>query len=300
MTVKWNLVTEMAQVAKTRVFSGGACNILDGEGNLLRSTERDRINDWLTAKGITFFDPQIHPDTHGREYDYDTDHKLEMAARDAAKINLYELSPRSFGGITCFEIATDHFRWREPMVIYFSDGNAGEDTLPAHSERGHPLFVPDGIRDNPKAMTAHYREFVKSANSLRKYLMAFAQELDTLTVGFSDNPARGDVVITPERMHATELFDAVARAAAHERVFVTFTGGEKARDVKGNPLLLAPEAPPEVEKAALLDQYLDEGNAVRRQIAELIAVSVYVRVVYTQDAAMQALGEVLKIAGVLE
>ncbi|GAB4516855.1 MAG: hypothetical protein OHK0046_22830 [Anaerolineae bacterium] len=298
MGVEWSLTREMSTVHLTQVFSGGACNILNEKGELVRNTERDRINDWLTSQRIIFFDPQVHPDTHGVEYDYDVHHPLEMAARGVARINLYEVSPKTFGGVSALEIASDHFQFEEPMVIYFSDGDPGSDSIPAHSPKGHPLFRPEGIFSNRDAMHAHYREFVKNASNMRKYVMRFAQQMDTLTVGFGE-PARGDIVISPDRMHATDLFQAVVRAASKERVFITFTGGPNARDSKGNPLFLAPGNPPDMEMRALLDQYIDEGNQLRRMIAELIEISVFVRVVYTQVSVIQALGEVLKIRGII-
>lgn len=296
----WTLVQDMTDVTRTQVFSGGACNILDTQGNLLRNTERDPINQWLTDRGVYFFDPQIHPETHGREYDYHTDHQLEMTARAVSRINLYEVSPRTFGGITSLEIAADKFRWREPMVIYFSDGDPTRDDIPAHSESGHPLFMPDGIRDSEQAMRAHYREFVKNGNHMRKYVMSFAREMSTLSVDFSGQAHEGDVVITPERIHAADLFRAVVQAASNRRVFITFTGGDKARDEHGNPLFIAPENPRQVEMLALLDQYADEGNELRRSIAELIDITVFTRVVYTQRSAISALDEVLRVEGILK
>lgn len=299
MAVRWSLTQEMSNVHLTKVFSGGACNILDDGGTLLRNTERDSINDWLTSVGVTFFDPQIHPDTHGCEYDYDIHHGLEIAAREVAKINLYEISPRTFGGVTSLEIASDHFRYQEPMVLYFSDGKSTVDRIPAHSRKGHPLFVPDGITDNEDAMNAHYREFIKNGNNMRKYIMQFAREMETLTVGFGESPAKGDIIITPNRMHAGDMFKAVVAAASNERTFITFTGGEKARDRRGNPLFLLPGNPPEVEKRALLDQYVDEGSRLRNLLAELVEISVFVRVVYTQKSAKLALEELLRLRGVL-
>lgn len=296
---KWTVTQEMATVSRTQVFSGGACNILDEQGALLRNTERDAINDWLTAQRVVFFDPQIHPETHGCEYDYNLHHKLEIGARAAAKVNLYEVSPSTFGGITSLEIAADQFRHREPVVIYYSDGDAQRDMIPAHSERGHPLFVPRGITASEQAMHAHYREFIKNGNHMRKYLMGFAREMDTLTITFSDQPRKNDIVITPDRLHAADLFKAVVMAASNERVFLTFTGGRSVRDEKGNPRFILPEDPPEVEMQALLDQYVDEGNALRRAIAELVEISVFVRVVYTQRSAILALEEVLKVVGIL-
>lgn len=296
----WTLVREMAEVERTQVFSGGACNIMDAEGQLRRNEERDPINEWLTEQGVWFFDPQIHPDTHGSEYDYAIHNPLEQRARAVAHINLYEVSPRTFGGITSLEIAADHFRWQEPMVIYYSDGDPSGDNIPAHSRRGHPLFVPTGITQNRDIMRAHYQEFIKNANNMRKYLMSFANEMDTLTVAFTDEPRPGDIVVTPYRMHASEVFRAVVDAASGRRVFVAVTGGNAAQDQRGHPRLIVPQEPPEIEMKALLDQYVDEGNQLRKAIAELIGISVFVRVVYTQRAAILALEEVLRLKGILQ
>lgn len=291
----WNQPKDLSEVHQTRVFSGGACNFIDSKGQLLRNSERDAINDWLTSQDIVFFDPQIHPDTHGVEYDYAIHHPLEMAARLAAGINLYEVSPRTFGGITSFEIAADEFRYNEPTIIYFSDGDADKDNIPVHSSKGYPLFVPLGLDDNEEARKAHYREFIKNGNNMRKYLARFAREMSSLTVAFTNNPQSGDFVITPDRMHASDLFRAVVLAASGERVYVTFTGGDAARDNKGNAIFRAPENPPEIELNALLDQYVDEGNSLRQAIAQLVHVNVYSRVVYTQRSAIIALEEVIRV-----
>lgn len=299
MSAIWTVTQEMSTVTRTQVFSGGACNLLDAQGVLLRNRERDRINQWLTDHDILFFDPQIHPDTHVTEYDFAIHQPLELAARQAAKINLYEVSPRSFGGITSLEIAADHFRQHEPTVIYFSDGDPDQDTLPAHSRDGHPLFVPEGLKQSEQARRAHYREFIKNANNLRKYLMTFARELHTLTVTF-DVPTRPqDIVISSTRMHAADLFTAVVRAASGERIYVNFIGGHDARDAAGNPIFQAPAEPREMEMHMLLDQYVDEGNELRKAIAGLVKISVFTRVVYTQRAAIMALEELLMVRGIL-
>jgi hypothetical protein len=151
-----------------------------------------------------------------------------MAARAAAGINLYEISPRTLGGISSLEIASDPFRDQEPMVIYFSDGDPARDEVPAHLPQGYPLFQPHAIHESERAMHAHYQEFIKNANHMRKYLMSFAREMDTLTVNFSDQIHEGDVVITPERLHAPARGRVIpggragCLAPAH---YVTFTGG---------------------------------------------------------------------------
>jgi hypothetical protein len=297
---RWNVTEELSKAHLTQVFSGGACNVLDAEGNLLRNSERDGINDWLTKKRIIIFDPQIHPDTHGEEYDFAKHSKLEIAAREAATLNLYEISPRTFGGISSLEIAADHFRWQEPMVLYYSDGNKLEDRIPDHTPRGHPLFVPYGIHKNDAASKAHYREMVKNANNMRKYLMHFAREMGALTVSFSGLPGPHDIVITPDRMHAADIFEAVVRASSGQRVFVHFDDDETRRDEKGNPVFGAPQHPREMELHALLDQYVDEGNELRKRIAELVGINVYVRIVYTQRSAILALEELLILKKMLK
>ncbi len=299
---KW-LLAGADNIEDTQIFSGGACNIISSTNELLRNRERDAINNWLTEQKILFFDPQIHPETHGCEYDYHVHYPQELSARNAAKIRLYEVSPRSFGGVTSFEIAMDHFHWREPMVIYYSDGDPENDIIPSFSPKGHPLFVPDGLKSgNESTLKAHYKEFIKNANNMRKYMMGLAREMDTLTIAFSDKPAVGDIVITPNRMHATDLFRAAVKAASNERVYVTFIGVDdqpEARDKRGNPLFLAPQNPPEVQMHALLDQYVDEGNELRGAIAELINISVFVRVVYTQKSATLALEELMRTEKVI-
>lgn len=297
MTGRWNVPEKIEKAGTARVFSGGACNILDGDGQLLRNVERDAINDWLTEKDIVFYDPQIHPDTHGTEYNYEVHHPIEVAARRSAQLHLYEVSPRTFGGITSFEIAVDSFSYESPMVIYYSDGNAGEDKIPQHSSSGHPLFVPYGLVDrrNEAATKAHYKEFVKNANNMRKYLARFAEEMSTLTVIFGEHAHENDIVITSERMHASDLFRAVVLAASGQRTFVNFKGGPETRDEKGNPLLMVPSDPPINEMRALLDQYMDEGNQLRRMIAKMMEVNVFVRIVYTQHAAIAALEELMRI-----
>ncbi|MBZ0303383.1 MAG: hypothetical protein K8J31_26810 [Anaerolineae bacterium] len=152
-----------------------------------------------------------------------------MAARAAAGINLYEISPRTLGGISSLEIASDPFRDQEPMVIYFSDGDPARDEVPAHLPQGYPLFQPHAIHESERAMHAHYQEFIKNANHMRKYLMSFAREMDTLTVNFSDQIHEGDVVITPERLHAAELFRAVVQAASRQRTTSPSPGAVRPR-----------------------------------------------------------------------
>ncbi len=297
--IQWDVIDTEAEAGAVTVFSGGACCIRDAAGVLLRNTERDSINNWLTEQDIAFYDPQIHPETHGTEYVYEIHHKLEMAARAAAQVTLYEISPRTFGGVTAMEIAMDEYRTTHPTVIFFSDGNGDKDIIPMHSGNGYPLFAPFGIKDNATAQQAHYREFVKNANRMRQYLIRMAQEMPALTVTFNEIAFKGDRVITPDRMHAVDIFEALVDASAGERVIVTFTGGDKAVNSKGVPVFRVPDKPRPVEQSALLDQYVDEGNALREAISRLVRINVYTRVVYTQRSVVNALTDFLQLRGVV-
>ncbi len=298
MVSNWNLAKDLSETEKVVVFSGGACNIWDANGKRLRNAERDQINAWLTRNDVLFYDPQIHPDTHGTTYDYEIHQPMEVGARKNAKINLFEISPRTFGGATALEIAIDEFRYREPSIIFFSDGNNEKDIIPAHSTDGYPLFAPYGIHDNDIARETHYNEFIKSSNRMRKYLMHFAEDLSALTITYGEQTFEGDIVITPDRMHAADFFRALVRAATGHRTILNFTGGDKAMDTDGYPLLVAPRKPRKAQLKSYLDQYVDEANALRRAIAELVRINVFSRVVFTQRAATDALRDLMRVQGI--
>ena len=295
---QWNLTRTLDETKEILVFSGGACNIRDETGKLLRSTERDPINEFLSKNNILFFDPQIHPDTHGTTYTYDIHQPMEVAARKHAKINLFEISPRTFGGATSLEIAVDEHQFNDPSIIYFSDGVHHTDVIPIHSADGYPLFEPYGIHDNDLARATHYKEYIKNANRLRRYLMKFAEDLSALTITFGEEVFEGDIAVTPHRMHSADIFRAVVRAAKGTRTIINFTGGEDARDEQGYPIFIAPENPRPADIQSSLDQYLDEGNELRRAIADLVRINVLSRVVYTQHAAIDALKDMLHVTGI--
>src|SRR5690606_31727863 len=134
--------------------------------------------------------------------------------------------------------------------------------------------------------------------NMRKYLMHLAREMVGLTVTFSDNP-HSHYQIEADRMHAADLFEAVVRALSGERIFVNFPSGETYRDMDGNPLFVCTQAPRRAELHAWLDQYVDEGNALRKRIAELVGVNVFTRVVYTQKSAILGLEELLMLSNLL-
>jgi len=296
--MNWKLVENLSQLDDIVVFSGGACNIRSETGERLRNQERDAINGWLTRNDILFYDPQIHPDTHNTTYTYEIHQPLEVGARKQAKVNLFEISPRTFGGSTALEVAVDEFRYKDPTIIYFSDGNHQLDAIPAHSPDGYPLFAPYGIDRDDEARMFHYHEFVRGANRMRRYLMHFAEDLSALTITFGDQSFEGDVVISPTRMHAADFFRAVVRAAQGRRTVINFIGGDATRDTDGYPVLSAPKNPRQADLESFLDQYVDEANALRRAIAELVRINVFSRVVFTQRAAIDAISDLLRVQNI--
>lgn len=290
----WHWAQTLEDAARVKVFSGGACNIRDSSGALLRNSERDTVNDWLTRRSVLFYDPQIHPDTHGCEYEYEVHHRLEQAARSASQITLFEVSPHTFCGVTSIEIAVEVFSLEKPTIIFFSDGHEDRDLMPIHSKDGYPLFAPRGLNDSPEAMRAHLDEMVKNANRMRQYLMLFAEKLGALTISFSDRAYEGDIVIRSDHMDAARLFEAVVHSANGKRTNVNFIGGEETRDERGVPRMKLPDNLREMQLRAYLDQYVDEGNELRRAICKLVHINVFMRVVFTQEATIHALDNLLR------
>ena len=113
-----SLVTSEDLYAGKRVdlFLGGACNLRRAEG-LMRNTGRDELEAWLDSQGWTYYDPQIHPSTHGREYDWARDSEAEKQARAMASLRVYEIIPETLGATTMLEIFDDAVRQR-PSVVW--------------------------------------------------------------------------------------------------------------------------------------------------------------------------------------
>lgn len=153
------LLQSVSEIEKLRssgrqfVFTGGACNILHPQGNQ-RNPGRDELMGWLESQRVWFFDPQIHPSTHGRNYDYDIHGPGEKLAREKALVTVYELSPYSYGGVTIMEALTDGCKGKQ-VIIWYSGGPDSFD------DKGRPLFTP---------LTTESPNGIAAANSMRKNL----------------------------------------------------------------------------------------------------------------------------------
>jgi hypothetical protein len=117
------VTSEMMQEGVTPLlFTGGASNIQDTNGPI-RNPGRDPLAAWLDEQGWPYFEPQIHPSTHGREYVWGIDGPQEKKAREIAKLRVYEITATTIAAVTMFEIMDDARRGRY-SIVWFNDGRA--------------------------------------------------------------------------------------------------------------------------------------------------------------------------------
>jgi hypothetical protein len=115
------VTSEMMQEGiKPLLFTGGACNIQTEKGSE-RNPGRDGLANWLDEKEWSYFDPQIHPVTHGREYIWGIDSPQEKRAREMAKLRIYEITPTTIASMTMLEIMDDA-RLNRTSIVWFNDG----------------------------------------------------------------------------------------------------------------------------------------------------------------------------------
>lgn len=169
MTPKSMLVTsEMMQAGVVPLlFTGGASNIQSPTGPV-RNPGRDPLAYWLDEQGWSYFDPQIHPDTHGRDYIWGLDGPQEKKAREMAKLRVYEIIPTTIAAVSTLEIMDDARRNRTSLV-WFNDGRTftpfGLGSLDELS-RNESLRLKVG-----DMVYAHLIAYIKAGNQLRSELM---------------------------------------------------------------------------------------------------------------------------------
>lgn len=119
----WRVTTsEMMQMGVIpQVTLGGACGIVCSSG-IIRNTGRDLLGETLSLKGISFFEVQIAPSTHGREYNWELDAPNEKKARQLSVVRVYEIRPDTLAGVTHEEIMDDHANGRRSIVWFHGEG----------------------------------------------------------------------------------------------------------------------------------------------------------------------------------
>lgn len=170
------ITSEMMQNGeKPLLFTGGACNIQDVSGPM-RNPGRDPLAAWLDEQGWSYFDPQIHPSTHGRDYVWGIDGPQEKRAREDAKLRIYEITTTTISAVTMLEIMDDARR-NLKSIVWFNGGNN---------------FAPIGLGDrdallNNHTLRQHVGEMIYS--HLRAYIDAGRQLRNELLLMLADCPS---------------------------------------------------------------------------------------------------------------
>jgi hypothetical protein len=161
------ITSEMMQAGQHPVlFTGGACNIQTNDGPM-RNEGRDPLAAWLDSQGWTYFDPQIHPSTHGREYEWAIDAPQEKIAREQAKIRVYEITSATIAAVTMFEIMDDA-RNNRSSIVWF---NNGRDFSPPGLGNRDTLRQNSALREQIGDMAfSHLDAYLNAGRILRKEL----------------------------------------------------------------------------------------------------------------------------------
>lgn len=133
------ITSEMMQAGEMPLlFTGGASNIqtLDGP---MRNPGRDPLAKWLDERGWSYFDPQIHYATHGRDYIWGIDGPQEKIAREVTKLRVYEINPYTIAAVSIMEIMDDARLGRHSIVWY----------------NGGRIFAPLGLGNRDELRNNH-------------------------------------------------------------------------------------------------------------------------------------------------
>lgn len=327
---KWSTMVvgpeELAKIFQNKVyliFTGGACNIIDPEGNLIRNVGRDWINDQLSQRGYAIFDPQQHEDTGGRGYIWEIDGPLEKQAIEYSINDLIELRKDTVGAVSCMEVLRDtkngHGNERPTKRVIYIDGYDQEEKI--------FTFEPQGI-STEKARRKHHLEYKKSANSMRKEFIAMMKTDHhlispenpdgTLRIIIEQKPDSYDsvdqyvkeqlemskadgmtiITISNKKAHYDLILKAFRLIAQGKKVAVHFTGGTF--DANANPTVVFPDYPERTTKKKnkiedypkaikRLSTYIQEVNKMRALLVKYMDEDVDTDIVSTPQEALDAL-----------
>ncbi len=158
----------------TVVFCGGTSNKMTRNGKLTRNTGRDGIHALLETQGVNYFDPQIHPETHGRDYDYGVDGPAEQSARKVAKVLMYEVGDGAQGVVTALEVINDALAGKQ-MIVWLNSPTDPQGKLTFNPDVDMAAATDPGV-------VGHLKEYVKNATNLRNSLRAFVKDRTNVRV----------------------------------------------------------------------------------------------------------------------
>lgn len=159
------------------LFTGGACNI-QGPDGAVRNPGRDRLARWLEERGWSYFDPQIHPSTHGRDYVFELDGPQESVARANACLRVYEILPTNIGAISILEVMDDARRGRESVVWF----HGGRDFEPNELGERDVLKANDELRRRVGGLVFHHLvAHADAGRQMRCYLTVMLEDCPLIT-----------------------------------------------------------------------------------------------------------------------
>ncbi|MDM8547828.1 hypothetical protein [Candidatus Venteria ishoeyi] len=166
----------MEQGAVPLLFTGGACNIQDTSGPT-RNPGRDPLAQWLDAQNWSYFDPQVHSSTHGREYVWGIDGPNEKLARAQAKLRIYEITSTTIAAITMLEIMDDA-RLGRTSIVWF---NHGQNFAPIGLGDRDTLINNQTLRRHLGDMAySHLLAYVNAGRQLRNELSLLLGECQSI------------------------------------------------------------------------------------------------------------------------
>lgn len=286
---------DLINKGETVVFLGGACNYVDADGVEQRNVDRDNLISFLNENGVWVFDPQIHPDTHGREYKYSLDGDTEKKAIDYSKTDLIQIKPESFGGVSMLEALKDRNFTDGKRIIWMS-GGVDE-------------FRPSGLDGTGAAGESLKKECIKSGRALRGNFLdmfgmrdkegnvvkttnkegnldVFIGGDDSTLFGFRQQAEQNGIKVVEiggGEIGGVKLLDVFDRVQRGEKIALAFVGGV---DVKGNPVFVADGD---------LNKYKIEGDAMRLKMLDIMSKDENTKVVRSEELASYELRQILKI-----
>ncbi|MCB0214101.1 MAG: hypothetical protein KDJ52_32485 [Anaerolineae bacterium] len=181
--LKSHLITsEMMQKGEMPLlFTGGACNIQHMHGPV-RNPGRDPLAHWLDEKGWSYFDPQIHPSTHGRDYVWGIDGPQEKRARYEAKLRIYEITATTIAAVTMLEIMDDARR-NLKSIVWFNDG---KNFAPIGLGDRDALLNNNTLRQQVGDMAySHLLAYVNAGRQIRNELLLMVGDCPSIVVANS-------------------------------------------------------------------------------------------------------------------
>ena len=255
------------------VFLGGACNIINENGENTYNDGRDTLADKLQEQNIPHFDPQIW----GRNYDPVSDGFAEQAAHKHSNINLFEIRPDTFGGVTAFEAIGKKYCSDVKSIVFLNSDNK------------KTLFRPE----LNKNVQTHLFEYQRAGTNLRsdciKFLrMAGSVDSGKVIIGGNDEYSFYNIqktnkrlgisqskddgytlqnkkvfLIPKNKMCAKELLHAFDCGMRGEEIEICFQGFEKNKTA--HPAFL-----PLGDTKGKLDEYIKEGREMKRVLFSIL------------------------------